>query len=115
MIGHFFSGAAAKIFGISTLFLFILLGIQTWRLSSEKSDHEKTRFELKATAAERDRFEADAQRMVDEGAARMEKGQAALKEQESRSTETRRQIIRIQRAAPSKDCLTPKEVLDANL
>lgn len=115
MIGSFFSSLAAKIFGISSLVLLLALGVQTWRLSSEKSNHEKTRLALVATAAERDRFQADAQRMVDEGTERTARGQTALKAQEGQAAVSRRQVARIRAAAPSKDCHTPREVLDADL
>lgn len=115
MIGSFLAPLSAKIFGGLSILLLIALGVQTFRLSSEKSHHEKTRLELVATTAERDRFKADAQRMVDEGLDRTAAGQAALKEQETRSQVTLRQIARIKAVAPSAGCETPDEVKAAGI
>lgn len=112
---NLFSALTSKLFGGLSIVLLLALAVQTWRLSSEKSGHEKTRLALVATTAERDRFQADAQRMVDEGMERAAAGQAALKEQVARSQATLRQIARIKAVAPSPGCETPAEVKEAGL
>ena len=115
MIGRFLGTHAAQIFGGLAGILLIACLVLFALLSSERGSHEKTRLELKAVKVERDRFRDDAARMVQEGSERTARGQAALREQEPRSIEARRQIERIKAAPPAADCTTPAEVMRAGL
>jgi Na+-translocating ferredoxin:NAD+ oxidoreductase RnfC subunit len=115
MIGEFIGTLMGRIsIGIS-IALLILVGDQTARLSSAHSTIATQALQLKAITAERDRFEADAARMVQEGIERTARRQQALKEQAPRSVASKRQADRIRAAAPTTNCKTAREVLDADL
>ena len=108
-----FSILTSKIFGGAAIMLLVLLGAQTWRLSSAHDKIENLKDRLEAVTAEKAMFRKATAAMVAEGAARTQAADRALAAQARASRDIAAQVRRIRNARIPADCRTPKEVLEA--
>lgn len=110
-----FASLAGKLLGGASLFLLLALGVQTWRLTSAHNTIEKRDLQIKAVAAERDRFKDALAFYVSTGQLQADRGKQALREHEGMSAELRKQADRIRTVrVAGAGCETPGEVMGAH-
>lgn len=124
MLSNLFAPLGMKIAAGLAALLLVLLGVQTWRLSSAQADLETKRNQFAASEAQHAvtraslaALESELAKMVRDGEVRAERLEEAMEAQDERSAalRARAEALRAQAGSVGDPCVTPDAVRESGL